>query len=233
MEQSSEVKKTQNGFQRVVNIITSPVSVIEDIKEKPNYLVPMLIIWVVALLSTLLLKDLTAQLKDLVYANMNLPPEQIEAAKEAASGFVTAMMYVGIVVAPIGAIFKGAFAKLLSILFSGKATLGQTVSLVLNAYMIQVLGSIISLPIMLITQNAAFSFSPAILLPMSKFGTPLFTTLSYLNIFSIWYLAVTVIGIKKIHEVSTWKAAFITLIPLIILIAFSWIGVLSGAPSGL
>lgn len=233
MEQSTEARKTQNGLERAINIVASPIQVIEDIKEKPNYLVPMIIIWVVTLVSTLLLKDLSAQLTDLVYANSKMTPEQIEATKAASSGFIQAMMYTGIVLAPLAAIFKGAFAKLLSILFSGKGSLAETVSLVLNAYVIQMLGTVISLPIMLITQNAAFSFSPALLLPIAKFGTPIFTTLSYFNIFTIWYLAVTVIGIKKIHEVSTWKAALITLIPLIILIAFSWVGVLTGAPSGL
>lgn len=233
MEQSTEVRKPQNGLQRAINIIVSPVKVIEDIKAKPNYLVPMIIIWVVTLGSTLLLKDLSEQLKDLAYANLNMPPEQIAAAKEMASGFVKVGMYVAVIGAPLAAIFKGAFAKLLSILFSGKGSLGETVSLVLNAYMIQILGTIISIPLMLITQNGAFSFSPALLLPMTKFGTPFYNTLMYFNIFSIWYLAVTVVGIKKIHEVATWKAVLITLIPLIILIAFSWIGVLSGAPSGL
>lgn len=233
MEQGTEVRKNQNGFQRAINIITSPVAVIEDIKEKPNYWVPMIIIWVVTLLSTLLLKDLSAQLNDILFANKNMTPEQIAAAKEMSSGFVKVGMYLVVIGAPLAAIVKGAFSKLLSILFSGKGTLAQTVSLVLNTYMIQMLGTLVSLPIMLITQNAAFSFSPAILLPMSKFGTPIFTTLMYFNVFSIWYLVVTIVGIKKIHEISTWKAALITLIPLIILIALSWISVLSGAPSGL
>lgn len=233
MEQSTEVRKPQNGFQRAINIIGSPVTVIEDIKAKPNYWVPMIIIWVVTLVSTLLLKDLADQLKDLAYANLNMPAEQIAAAKEMTSGFVKAMMYVTIIGAPLAAIFKGAFSKLLSILFSGTGILGETVSLVLNAYVIQMLGTIVSVPLMLITQNAAFSFSPALLLPMTKFGTPIYTTLMYFNIFTLWYLAVTVVGIKKIHEVSTWKAACITLIPFIIMIAFSWIGVLMGSPSGL
>lgn len=233
MEQSTEVKKPQSGLQRVINIIVAPGETFEAIKEKPNYLVPMVIIWVVTILSTLLMKDLTAQLMDATYANTGLSAEQIAATKESMSGLTTALMYAGMVLAPLAAMFKGAISHLLSILFSGKGSFGATVSLILNAYIIQMLGNLISLPIILITQNAAFSFSPALLLPITKLGTPFYSTLSLLNIFTLWYLFVSVMGIKKIHEVSTWKAAIIALAPFIIMIAFSWIGVLSGAPTGL
>lgn len=233
MEQSTEVKKPQSGLQRAINIIVSPSGTFEAIKEKPNYLVPMVIIWVVTIIATFLMKDFKDELMDIALAAQGVSADQAAASKEMMSGLTTAFMYAGMVLAPLGPMFKGAISHLLSIPFSGKGSFGATVSLVLNAYIIQMLGSLVSLPIIIITQNAAFSFSPALLLPLAKFGTPLYTTLSTLNIFTIWYLVVSVMGIKKVHEVSTWKAAVIALAPFIIMIAFSWIGVLSGAPSGL
>lgn len=233
MEQSTEVKKPQSGLQRAINIIVSPSGTFEAIKEKPNYLVPMVIIWVVTIIATFLMKDFKDELMDIALAAQGVSADQAAASKEMMSGLTTAFMYVGMVLAPLGPMFKGAISHLLSIPFSGKGSFGATVSLVLNAYIIQMIGTLISLPIIVITQNAAFSFSPALLLPLAKFGTPLYTTLSTLNIFTIWYLVVSVMGIKKVHEVSTWKAAVIALAPFIIMIAFSWINVLMGAPSGL
>ncbi len=233
MEETTEVRKPQNGIQRAINIIVSPTGAIESIKEKPNYMVPMVIIWVVTLIATFLMKDFKEQLTDIALAGQGMSADQAAASKEMMSGFVTAAMYIGIVLAPLGAIFKGGISQLFSLIFSGKGTFGTTVSLVLNAYIIQMLGTVISLPIILMTQNAGFSFSPALLLPITKYGTPFYATLSALNIFTIWYLVVSVIGIKKIHEVSTWKAAVIALAPFILMVAFTWIGVLSGAPTGL
>ncbi len=233
MEQSTEVKTPQSGLQRALNIIIAPTSTFESIKEKPNFLVPMIVIWVVTLVATYLMKDFKDQLVDIALAAQGVSADQAAASKDMMSGFTTAAMYIGIVVAPLGAMFKGAISHLLSILFSGKGSFGSTVSLVLNAYLIQMLGTIISLPFIMITQNGAFSFSAALLLPIAKFGTPLYTTLSTLNIFTIWYLVVSVMGMKKVHEVSTWKAAVMALAPFIVMIAFSWINVLMGAPSGL
>jgi hypothetical protein len=229
----SEIKKPQNQFQRAMNIILSPMSVIEDIKLKPNFLLPLGLILLVGIISTLLTKDLAAQLIEMSYANANLTPDQIAAAKEINSGFMTAMMYIGIVMLPLIPLIKGCVSHLLSILFGGEGTFAETTSLMVNAYLIQMLGTVIALPIMLMTSNGAFGFSPALLLPMTKFGTPIYSTLTALNLFAIWYLIVSIMGVKKIHNVATWKAALIVLLPFILVTGFAWIGVLMGAPSGL
>ena len=233
MEQGTDVKQPQSGIQRVISIFTAPTTAVEAIKEKPNYLVPMVIIWVIGIAYTLLTRDLTMQAMDAAYASTGLSADQIAATKEQMSGLTTVSLYVGMLIMPLLPMFKGAVSHLLSILFSGKGSFGSTVSLVLNAYIIQMIGTAIALPIVLLTQNIGFSFSPAIILSADKIGTPIFSTLSAFNVFTIWYLAVTVIGIKKIHEVSTWKAAVIALFPFILFIGVSWIGVAFGGPSGL
>lgn len=233
MEQT-EIKKPQSPWQRLFNMVVSPMIAIEDIQRKPNYLVPLAVIWVVGIITTFLTKDLTQQLLDLTYANAGMTSDQIAQTKEMMSGYMSAMMYVGIIMLPLAPIVKGCVSHLLSILFSGKGSFGATVSLMLNAYVIQMLGTLIALPVMVMTQNAAFSFSPALMLPMEKYGTPIYTTLSTLNLFTIWYLLVTIMGIQKIQGLSTWKSAVIVLIPFLLVIGFSWISVLMGAaPSGL
>ncbi len=225
--------KPQNQFQRAMNIIVSPMSVIEDIKLKPNFLLPLGLIVLVGIISTLLTKDLAAQLVDITYANAKMTPDQIAATKEATSGLMSAMMYIGIILMPLIPLIKGCVSHLLSILFGGEGTFAETVSLMVNAYLIQMLGTVIALPIMLITNNGAFGFSPALLLPIAKFGTPIYSTLAALNLFAIWYLVVSIMGVKKIHNVATWKAALIVLLPFVLMTGFTWIGVLMGAPSGL
>ncbi len=232
--EKTEIRKPQNQFQRVVNIIMAPVSTIDDIKEKPNYILPLAIIWAIGLLSVLVTKDLSSALMDISYQNAGMTAEQIASTKEMMGGYMTVMMYVTVLFMPLAPFVKGSVAHLLSLVFSGEGKYGSTVSLMLNAYMIPTLGTLISLPLMLITQNGAFSFSPAILLPLSKFGTPIYSTLAALNIFTIWYLAVTIVGIKRIHNVATWKAAFAVILPFAIMVSFTWISVLMGsAPSGL
>lgn len=233
MEQT-EIKKPQNQFQRAINIIVSPMSVIEDIQRKPNFLLPIGLILVIGFITSFLTKDLMAQLIDMSYANAGLTADQIASTKELTSGYMSVMLYVGILFIPLVPMVKGCVSHLLSILFSGEGTFGSTVSLMLNAYLIQMFGGLIALPVMLMTQNGAFGFSAALLLPLEKYGTPLFTTLSTLNLFTIWYLIVTVMGIKKLQNLSTWKATFIVLLPFILMTGFSWISVfIGGAPSGL
>lgn len=232
--ENTENRKPQNQFQRVVNIIMAPIGTIDDIKEKPNYLLPLAIIWIVGLLSILLTKDLASELMDISYQNAGLTADQIASTKEMMGGYITVMMYVSVLMMPLAPFVKGSVAHLFSLVFSGEGKYGSTVSLMFNAYVIPMLGTLISVPLMLITRNGAFSFSPAILLPLTKYGTPIYTTLMHFNIFTIWYLAVTVIGIKRIHNVATWKAALIVILPFAVMVGFTWIGVLMGTvPSGL
>lgn len=234
MEESNiVVTKPENQFQRLISIIGSPSKTFESIMKKPNFLVPLLLTLVVGGLVTLLTRDLALELMDLTYANAGLTPEQVAQTKEMTAGYMQVLMYVGIVVMPLTSLFKGMISHFISLMMGGEGKLSESVSVVVNAYVIQVLGMLLSLPVILLTKNAAFTFSAAVLLPMSKYGTPIYTTASSLSIFTIWYLTVSVMGFKKIHNYSTGKALIAILLPFLLMIGFSWIGVISGAPSGL
>lgn len=234
MEENQIIQKPENQLQRLYSIFVSPGKTIASVEAKPNFLLPIVVIVAVSALTAFLTKDLAAILVDMTYANAGMTPEQIATIKETSSGFMSAMLYIGIFAAPLSALFKGMISHFISLMIGGEGKFAASVSMVVNAYMIQMLGTVLALPIILITKNAAFSYSPAVFLPMSKYGTPVFTTASALSVFTIWYLYVSVLGFKKLHKYSTAKALIAVILPFVILLAFGWLGVLTGgAPSGL
>lgn len=225
--------KPENQLQRLVSIIVSPGKTFESIMKKPNFALPLILTLAIGALVTLLTKDLAAELINLSYANAGLTPEQITQTKAMTEGYMQVLMYVGILVMPLTSLFKGMISHFISLMMGGEGKLSESVSVVVNAYVIQLLGMLLSLPIILMTKNAAFTFSAAVLLPMTKYGTPIYTTASAISVFTIWYLALSVMGFKKVHNYSTGKAMIAILIPFLLMIGFTWIGVFAGGPSGL
>jgi len=128
----------------------------------------------------------------------------------------------GIIVIPIlGILIKSLVTYGIAHIFEGKAKFKTTFSVIIFAYFINVLGEIIRSIIGLLTRSYLVTTSPALFLSQSDVNTPMFTLLSNLDIFSLWYLGVSVIGISIIHKISKVKAAVAVLLPWGIMIGIS------------
>lgn len=230
--QAVTIKKPMSGFERLIKIFTSPSEVFESIEAKPNFLLPIIVVVAITALISFLTKDLLAEYTMQVLLNQGMDRSQIDATLEATKTFAQVGLIAGIVFSFLSPLIKGLVAHLFSIMFSGEGKVNASVSVVLNSYMIAMLGSLLALPIIIMTKNPMFTFSPAVLLPAADMGKPIYTALATLNIFTIWYLVVSIIGFKKVHKYSTIKASLAVLIPFGLVLLMSFASVITGSMAG-
>jgi hypothetical protein len=120
--------------------------------------------------------------------------------------------------------FKGGVAYALSTILGGEGKFKSTLGVVVNAYFIMLLGQLVRMIIVLMTKDPYFSFSAALLLGSGSETSSLFSVLSAIDIFSLWYLGVSMIGIQKLHNLSTVKAFAAVFGPWLMVIAFGFAG---------
>jgi hypothetical protein len=138
--------------------------------------------------------------------------------------FMLTTIYIGLVTASLAplfiVIFKGLITHGITRLFDGKGRMKQSFSVIAFAYFIGVFGELIRTIIGLLTGSYLVTTSLASVVPNLEFNTPLYNVLVQFDVFSIWYLAVSMIGISIVHRISKGKAAVAVFGPWGILVVY-------------
>jgi hypothetical protein len=202
--------------QKVIGIFTRPKRVFESLRRKPDVLFPyclsMIVAAVFAFFTMELIRDYTLNTLVETYNRMGM-----ELTAEQLGGFVNTTL-VSTVVAMIAAsvispLIKGAFSHLISMAFGTQATLKKSLSVVAYAYLIVILGTSLRIPLALLTENYLFTFSPAYFLTEPDPTSLIYSLLSIFDLFTLWYLVVSVIGFKIVHQLKMGQAAVVVLVP--------------------
>lgn len=208
---------------RLANTISAPGDVYADIRERnpswANILAPLALN-----ILTLMIFFVGALGQDAIRQNFN-EQQQRQLAKQVAAGkmteaqaqqvstmfekispmvFVvpgailgmTAMTFLGaLIVWPIGsAALAGGFGYVRALEAVSLSSVVLAIQNVLLLFLASVRGSI------------SVSFGPALFLPLERVGTPLFTSLSFLNVFSIWSVVILAFGLAKLGNGNRWLA---------------------------
>ena len=209
-------------FQRIMKLFTDPVEVMNDISLKPKILVPILLILIIFTLMNGLKIDF---LKELMLEQFKVQMEGNPNVSQLSESIIMNYVYFALIMASIGpllAIFsKGLISHGIVQLFEGKGKIKTSISVVAFSYFIVVFGEVVRTIITLLTKNYMVMTSPAAIMSNEKMGTPLYILLSNLDVFTIWYLIVSMIGISIVHKISKGKAAVAVFAPWILLTVFN------------
>ncbi len=209
-------------FQRIMKLFTDPVEVMNDISLKPKILVPILLILIIFTLMNVLKIDF---LKELMLEQFKVQMEGNPNVSQLSESIIMNYVYFALIMASIGpllAIFsKGLISHGIVQLFEGKGKIKTSISVVAFSYFIVVFGEVVRTIITLLTKNYMVMTSPAAIMSNEKMGTPLYILLSSLDVFTIWYLIVSIIGISIVHKISKGKAAVAVFAPWILLTVFN------------
>ncbi|MCG8541898.1 MAG: YIP1 family protein [Clostridia bacterium] len=209
-------------FQRIMKLFTDPVEVMNDISLKPKILVPILLILIIFTLMNVLKIDF---LKELMLEQFKVQMEGNPNVSQLSESIIMNYVYFALIMASIGpllAIFsKGLISHGIVQLFEGKGKIKTSISVVAFSYFIVVFGEVVRTIITLLTKNYMVMTSPAAIMSNEKMGTPLYILLSSLDVFTIWYLIVSMIGISIVHKISKGKAAVAVFAPWILLTVFN------------
>ncbi len=215
-------------WKRLFKIFTAPNEVFEAILEKPTMWMPVIITFVISLLATLATKDYMQEVAMMTLKAKGMDEAQASQMLEATKTIQQVSLYLGVVAAGLIPILKGGVTHVIAMLMGGKATVNETLGVICHTYLIQSLGVILAVPVILMTGNPLFTFSAGIFFSAADMGSALYLMMNYINLFLIWYLVVSIIGVKKVHELSWMKASLAVLLPFIVMVGMTLAPYLTG-----
>lgn len=211
-------------WERLKYVFTNPVKLFDNLREYPKVLFPILLVSIGMVLLILLRlgsykEFLACQLMEqLAKQGTELP--NIEA-------LVNTQVYVSIIamaVTPIVIwVFKSFLTNGLASVFGGDGNFKNAFSVISHAFIPVLLGQVIVTIISLIIGKFDVLINFAVLLPESMTGGLLYSILSQIDIFIIWYQILAIIGISQVYGIPRKKSALAVLLPWI-----TWILIIGG-----
>jgi hypothetical protein len=201
------------GFwSRLGNIFANPRKTFEAVDQKPTWLVPLLILIILAILSTQLMFDeIVKEQMEKARNNPNITSEQLAQQEE----MFADNPLIWRVVFSIGSLFAfsvwflalaGIFYFVGSVILGGDSSFKRLLSVVCWSGCILILSTIVTVPLMMAKGNMNVSLSLALLLPAEAIDTRLYTLLSKFDFFMIWFIAVFATGFGIVYKFTTAKA---------------------------
>lgn len=196
----------------VFDIYFSPTNYFNKLKEKPQWLIPLIIIIVVAILMTIITlitfgpEKRIAQLKE-----QNLPPEQIERAEQFMKGPIANIISLVTVI-----IIIPAMLLIIALIFNFLIPLMGSTGKYLMTFSIIVGAALVRIPAMIVRQILIFikgtpfvHTSFALFVPMISKNTFIFRLLSKLDFFTIWEVALIALGLQTVYAIKDKKSYYL------------------------
>ncbi|MBD3168691.1 MAG: hypothetical protein GF307_04355 [candidate division Zixibacteria bacterium] len=217
MEYSNEIveqKPRYSALSRVFNVLWEPAEVFKDIKIKPSWILPWILLSVISILSAqvswkYIVEHQIDQLRD----RPGMTEEQFERVQEQmgdSEGWSTNRI-MAIVFTPIGIIIAmlvvaGVLYLTGSVIGGGNANFKENLGVYSHAAVVGIVGAIVNT--VLVQARGAFdiSLSPELFMPLSMEDTFIYGFLSHFEFFAIWTFVLTSIGFSEIYKFSRTKS---------------------------
>lgn len=221
-----------NSFQRVIGVLFSPNDTFASIARQPDWVVPLALILVVSLIAGIVFAqrvDFGAPIREAIEQNKNATPEQADRAVRIGSAAAKIFSYCAPAVSLIFLLIISGFLLLAFRVMGGEGDFRQAFSVTCYSWMPGLIKSIITTAIVAARSASAMDL-PTLLRSNLAFLVPLkqnplmFALLSKLDVFSIWMIALLVIGFAFVSKFSKAKSAAIVISLWVVATLLSLIG---------
>jgi hypothetical protein len=211
---TSNIATEMSAMQKIIGIFTAPRQTFEAIDQKPTWLLPFLIgIAIFMIFQTLTVEIQMAERLEMMEAQGQLTPEQMDAARTQMTGPVK---YIGFIAGPIVwlimiLIMAAIFYVAANLMIGGDSSYKKVFALVCWSGLIGSVGLMVMTLLILskgTMQGVALDLT--ILLETPPIGgekSSLYRILSNLNVFTIWQIVLWIIGLSVSYKAATKKAA--------------------------
>jgi len=218
---SDEVTKTNEmGIGgKIIGIFTSPREAFEAIDQKPNWLVPYILIILAVLVMQYLTLDIQISDQMKMLEARDMTAEQIEAAQSQASG---PMKYISFVAIPIFTlIFWAIVAALLfvaaNLIVGGESSFKKVFSIVVWSGLVGIIEAAV-MTYLILSKGASIGVAMdlSILLPAPAIGESkslLYRVLQRFDLFTIWSMILWTVGLSVSYKAPVNKTA----VPVVVL----------------
>jgi hypothetical protein len=231
MTEPSTVEVRDKGtLARAVGMIVSPGETLRAVIARPRPGIILLLVCIVVSLATAL-PQMTARGQQTTLDTQVQQTERMTGqpvtpeAYASMQKFVSYSPYISavavfIMVPVITLLFSVVYWALFNVVLGGSAALKEVVGIVAHTQVIGALGAVLGAPIQYIkgVQTAAGPFNLGALAPMLDPSTFLAKYLGGMNVFTIWSIFATAIGLALLYRRKTWPIAAM-LIALYLLLA--------------
>jgi hypothetical protein len=214
----------KSGLQRVAGVLFSPGETFSDIARKPDILIPLLLIIVVGFVSVILVAPhldfdamLSQQREMMKEKNPNMSEQDMERVERFQKGAMKAGPWFGPIIIVVMTVITAGVLLLAFRLFGGEGSFMQAWSTVLYAWIPRVIQSIIVSIIVLargkvnpMEMDTVVKSNLGFLVDIKE-HPGLFSLLASIDLFTIWYIVLLIIGFAIVAKVSRAKSATIVL----------------------
>jgi hypothetical protein len=196
----------------ILDIYFSPTNYFTKLKEKPKWLIPIIIIVVVSIILTIVAmstfspEQRLAQLKE-----RNLTPEQMDRAQRfmtgpfpIISGVIAAVIFI-----PLMLIIISLILNFIIPLMGSTGTFLMTFSCIVGAALVRIPAMIVKMILMLIKKTPFVHTSFALFVPMISKTSFIFRFLAKVDFFTIWELALIGLGLQTIYAIKDKKSYYL------------------------
>jgi hypothetical protein len=224
----------QGVLARAVGIVVSPGATFERVVRWPR---PALILFLVCLVTGLSVGlpqltergrqaavDMQAQQAERFTGNPVTPEAYAVLQQRSKYLPYISMGSVFVALPVLSLLFTAVYWAVFNTVLGGMASYRQVLGIVTHSAVIGALGAVVSAPIQYIqgTQTAAGPFNLGALAPMLESGSLLASFLGAINVFSVWGLIVTAVGLGVLyHRRPGWIATILIAIYLVVVGAFT------------
>lgn len=202
MKTHTPKKEKMGSLSKILGLITEPERVFLYCKENPDFFIPILFI-LLSVMAGVYISDFTQTL--MVEQYPQLPP-----AESTAPQWMS--LVTGTIVAMVFWVIKTLLHYGLAILLGGEGGFKETLSIFGYTYFATTLQSIVS-TMTLLFMGTPVTLGLGLLLPVThQFFTLRGMILSSINIFEIFFIVLTLIGLSTAMGISRRKSLFITLL---------------------
>ncbi len=220
--------KPMGGFDRIVSIFAAPAKLFENLRLYPKMLAPFVIFIIMGIISgvlTIKYTEITSQAQKPILeekygadfaeymtdnsdlsaiisvAQVDSSTLSMVSAVSGALSFLSTYTISGF----ISAFIYSMFAKF----FKGEPKFINIASMIYHILIIDAVGSTLILIISVIFNTPVNMFSLAAFSGNAGYASPLYDLLSSISVFSLWYYALVILGLKNVCSLPV-KKAFIT-----------------------
>ncbi|HEY8131584.1 MAG TPA: YIP1 family protein [Thermoanaerobaculia bacterium] len=222
-----------SGFERIIGVLISPNETFASIARQPDWVIPLVLLLVVSLIGGIVFAqrvDFGAPIREAMEQNKNMPPDAAERAVRIGSSVAKVLSYCSPVVSAVVLLIIAAVLLLAFRLMGGEGNFLQAFAVTVYAWIPGVIKSIIMTVIVAARSNvsaldiATLVRSNLAFLVSMKEHPMAFVLLSSLDIFTVWLLALLIIGFSYVSKFSKAKSAAIVITLWVVATLFKLIG---------
>lgn len=211
-----------NSFQRIIGVLFSPDATFASIAKRPDWVVPLLLITVLAFANGILISsriDFGAPAREAMAQNKNMTQEQMDRAERMSVGMGKVAKFIGPVITIIVLLIVAGVLLLGVRVMGGDGDFKQAFSVTCYAWLPNLIQALVLTIVVLAKGATAINpqtfptmvrSSPAFLVDM-KTQPMAFALLSSLDIFTIWVVILLIIGFAYVGRISKAKSAAIVI----------------------